>query len=350
MTGARWALALCFVALRAGSAVEVAVMLASGRFDYVTPWPVGALMGASVCVATAMCVHALRRRRPPPAWAICCDALLVGASALGCLAVTGSPAWTYPYSFVIVVTAALSVRRPGPLAVAVALVVAGQLPVADSLLTITTLVMYAVATWIVAQALLARSAEVDAAREAESAAAVRLAAAQEEAAQLRVLEERVLRTFAQLEGKIEDVRLREHVALEQRWLRDLVSGSTPGGELAALLEEAASRAGLLGVRVQLEVGAVRVSPDVARAVAGAVHEALANVARHAGVETATVTARLESGSLVVCVRDEGVGFTGGRGFGLRESVEGRIAAVGGTAAIRSAPGAGTSVELVVPSA
>jgi signal transduction histidine kinase len=54
----------------------------------------------------------------------------------------------------------------------------------------------------------------------------------------------------------------------------------------------------------------------------------------------------------VFVRDRGVGFdpsaVPGDRRGLRDSLTGRLARLGGTAEIRSAPGEGTEVELVLP--
>jgi signal transduction histidine kinase len=88
---------------------------------------------------------------------------------------------------------------------------------------------------------------------------------------------------------------------------------------------------------------------VADAFAGAVGEALRNVARHAGVGTAEV--RLAEVGEVVTVRvsDEGSGFdpasVPAHRYGVRASVAARMAAIGGRARVRSAPGAGTQWTL-----
>lgn len=81
-----------------------------------------------------------------------------------------------------------------------------------------------------------------------------------------------------------------------------------------------------------------------------VQEALTNVARHAGVDTATVQLLAADGALFLTVRDGGRGFDpaatpglGGLG-GLRE----RVALLGGTLDIESAPGAGTIVTAELP--
>jgi hypothetical protein len=77
---------------------------------------------------------------------------------------------------------------------------------------------------------------------------------------------------------------------------------------------------------------------------------LSNVRHHAGTGSASVTARQDADvGLRVEVRDEGVGFDPRRcrpdRLGLRESVAGRMADVGGSTEIRSSPGAGTTVVL-----
>jgi signal transduction histidine kinase len=88
---------------------------------------------------------------------------------------------------------------------------------------------------------------------------------------------------------------------------------------------------------------------VAVAVCRATREALANVARHAGVDTASVTLEHRPGQVVVDVTDRGRGFDPAavpvhrRGIAL--SLVERMAAVGGRADITSVPGGGTRVRL-----
>lgn len=81
-------------------------------------------------------------------------------------------------------------------------------------------------------------------------------------------------------------------------------------------------------------------------------EALRNVARHAGVDSARVTASREGDVLTVTVTDEGRGFAPERvpehRRGLARSVIGRMAAVGGRATVTSRPGQGTTVRLEWP--
>jgi len=111
-----------------------------------------------------------------------------------------------------------------------------------------------------------------------------------------------------------------------------------------------------GVPAGAEGGPV-VPVPIAAAVAHAVREALANVARHAGTSEAWIEVRAtapgataaEPGGLKVTVRDAGAGFDPARvdsaRLGLRRSIVERIADQGGLASVQSAPGRGTVVSM-----
>jgi two-component system, NarL family, sensor kinase len=122
--------------------------------------------------------------------------------------------------------------------------------------------------------------------------------------------------------------------------------------LLPLLETAAERASPLDVRVTGT--AVTLPTLVAESLAGAVAEALENVARHAGVGTAEVRTWSEGGVVVVEVTDAGAGFDVGQvpssRRGIGQSIVGRLAAAGGTAEVTSEPSAGTRVLLRWPGA
>ncbi|MFF4224013.1 sensor histidine kinase [Streptomyces sp. L500] len=83
-------------------------------------------------------------------------------------------------------------------------------------------------------------------------------------------------------------------------------------------------------------------------------EALANVARHARAEHTAVTLAFLDGQVALDIYDDGVGFTPGHGpadgrrtFGLHGMRE-RIAGLGGTFTVESAPGEGTAIAATVP--
>ena len=87
------------------------------------------------------------------------------------------------------------------------------------------------------------------------------------------------------------------------------------------------------------------------ALTAAAREAVVNAAKHSGAPTVRVYAEVEPEQVTVFVRDRGRGFdpdaVPADRFGLAESVLGRVRRAGGTATVRSAPGEGTEVALVV---
>ena len=91
--------------------------------------------------------------------------------------------------------------------------------------------------------------------------------------------------------------------------------------------------------------------------ASAVREALLNVDRHAGDgATAWVLVEDLSDTVLISVRDDGVGIPAGRveqaeaegRMGIARSIRGRISALGGSVTLDSTPGQGTEWELCVP--
>jgi signal transduction histidine kinase len=100
----------------------------------------------------------------------------------------------------------------------------------------------------------------------------------------------------------------------------------------------------------------RVDPLVETAVYRVVQEALTNIARHSSAGDASIRLVHARERLRCTVRDDGVGFAanrlrrgggGGRGLGLL-GVRERLDALGGQVRIRSAPGAGTELSVLIP--
>jgi signal transduction histidine kinase len=98
---------------------------------------------------------------------------------------------------------------------------------------------------------------------------------------------------------------------------------------------------------------MRVAPETREAVVRIVREAVANAVRHGQVETVSVGLHAQGErALRLVVRDEGGGFEPGvtvaAGHVGLQSMADRAAAVGAVLTVSSAPGAGTSVEVVLP--
>jgi signal transduction histidine kinase len=87
-----------------------------------------------------------------------------------------------------------------------------------------------------------------------------------------------------------------------------------------------------------------------QALVEASREAMTNSAKYAGTSRIDVYAAIEDGQATVYVRDDGEGFdieTTDLGHGIERSIRSRLAAVGGSADIVSAPSEGTEVVLRV---
>lgn len=185
---------------------------------------------------------------------------------------------------------------------------------------------------------------------------ISLAQAREEVA--RTLHDGVLQTLAVVQRRTDDPDLVRLAHTQERELREFLFG-TPGavgggGDLGTRLRAAAARfedryGG--SARVVLAPDTPPLAPEAAEALAGAVGEALANAGKHGGAGTVTVYAEPLDGELFCSVKDDGTGFdaaTTAEGTGLRRSVRGRIAEVGGRVEIDGRPGRGTEVRCWVP--
>jgi len=104
------------------------------------------------------------------------------------------------------------------------------------------------------------------------------------------------------------------------------------------------------LEVELDVdGSVRLAPDEQIEVFRIVQEGLGNARRHAAARHVEVAISQHAGRRIVSVRDDGVGFdeeTAGPGQGL-ENMRQRAEAIEGRLNLRSAPGRGTAIEVVL---
>ncbi|MBN2622056.1 MAG: ATP-binding protein [Acidimicrobiales bacterium] len=217
----------------------------------------------------------------------------------------------------------------------------------DTVGVISSIVLYALAG-LVAGFVTARL------REAERR--ISLAQAREEVA--RTLHDGVLQTLAVVQRRTGDPDLVRLAHEQERELREFLFG-TPGsigggGDLGTRLRAAAARfedryGGT--ARVALAPDTPALPERTVDALAGAVGEALANAGKHGRAGRVTVFAEPVDGALFCSVKDDGAGFDPAAtpdGAGLRVSVRGRIAEVGGRVEVDGNPGRGAEVRCWVP--
>lgn len=170
------------------------------------------------------------------------------------------------------------------------------------------------------------------------------------------LHDGVLQTLAVIQRRSNDTELAALARDQERDLRDYLAGttSTQPGLTASLREAAALHERRHGTRVEVVIAddAEEPTPRVMEAVAGAVGEALANAGKHAEADKIVVYAEPDwDAGLFVSIKDDGVGFdpeSVDMRIGLKESITGRIEAIGGRVEISSKPGRGTEVRLWAP--
>jgi signal transduction histidine kinase len=131
-------------------------------------------------------------------------------------------------------------------------------------------------------------------------------------------------------------------------LRELARGVRPAGlddGLASALRELAARSRL---RTSVEATDDRFDDRVETAAYFVASEALANAGKYAQASRVAVSAARHNGSLVVSVRDDGVGgAVASEGSGLT-GISDRVAALGGRLTVVSPPGEGTVVTAELP--
>jgi two-component system sensor histidine kinase UhpB len=140
-------------------------------------------------------------------------------------------------------------------------------------------------------------------------------------------------------------------------LRKLAHGLHPsaidkGGIVPALQQLAADLANAhgLGVDLLVEQPPAGLSRNSELALYRIAQESLRNVARHAGVQRATLRLGRAAGTTVMEVADQGRGMVstpGRRGIGLR-SMDERARLAGGQLSVVSRPGEGTTITVRMP--
>jgi signal transduction histidine kinase len=171
------------------------------------------------------------------------------------------------------------------------------------------------------------------------------------------LHDSVLQTLALVQKRADDPRAVAALArTQERELRAWLAGREGDHDrLAAALEAVAGEVERAhGVPVEIVVVGDRALDGRGEALVAAAREAMVNAAKFGGGSPVDVYAEASDDALQVFVRDRGPGFDPAAvpddRRGVRESIVGRMARHGGRAAIHSAPGAGTEVELTIPGA
>jgi signal transduction histidine kinase len=180
---------------------------------------------------------------------------------------------------------------------------------------------------------------------------------QERAELAAMIHDQVLHTLALIQRNSADIKEVQRLARgQERSLRNWLYKPTasPTERFAAALEQAAAEVeDTYAISVETVVVGDTDCDDRVAALVAAAREALVNAARHAGVQTVSLYAEVETDELSVFVRDRGAGFelsgVEESRHGVRGSIIGRMDRHGGRAVIRSAPGEGTEVRLMVTS-
>ena len=149
-------------------------------------------------------------------------------------------------------------------------------------------------------------------------------------------------------------KLKEAAAAAQQEARFAVlalssaSGTAPFDAALRRYVEFLTADGVLEVDVEIDP-AILLAPDEQIEVFRIVQEGLANVRKHAGAQHAEVWIGQRLGRRIVTVSDDGVGFDGGdaaAGQGLK-NMRLRAQTIDGGFALRSRPGRGTALEVVL---
>ena len=146
---------------------------------------------------------------------------------------------------------------------------------------------------------------------------------------------------------------RDSLAEARRSVQSMQPGELVGSRLPEALDDLTRRwsadhavAGSCAVTGPV----VQLSPGAEVALFRTAQESLTNVARHAAADRVGVTLSYLDDTVLLDVRDDGTGFAPdatARGFGLPGMRE-RLAGVGGTLVVESAPGEGTAISASVP--
>jgi signal transduction histidine kinase len=355
---------------RIAALTYAAILVVRNAGHYQRPvlaWPaLGLMAGWTVCTTYAYAVAT--RRRPP---LLAADLLITMAVMAASVWVVGRPALeagrptlAVAWHVAPVIAWAVAGGRRGGIAAALAMGTTDLIVRAhydQAAFTGTVLMLLAA----LAVGYLVRLAEVSQARLQR---AIELEAATRERERLaRDIHDSVLQVLALVKRRGAGLdgaagELARLAGEQEAALRNLVTGHPPATEtaydgtemdLTALLGPYASAR----VSVAAPADPALLPVRVAREITAAVAAALDNVTRHCSAGTKVfVLIEDEPDAVTVSVRDEGAGIAADRladaaaqgRLGVAQSIRGRIADLGGTVRITTAPGQGTEIEMTVP--
>ena len=178
---------------------------------------------------------------------------------------------------------------------------------------------------------------------------------QEERAEMAAhLHDSVLQTLALMQRSDDPRRMMTLARQQERELRSWLYGGRSAGEaerrLASALEEVAARVeNDFTIPVEVVTVGDAALDDTGRALVAAAGEAMVNAARHADAEEVSVYAEVEDGRADVWVADRGKGFDPAAvppdRRGVADSIQGRMARVGGGATVDTILEEGTEVHV-----
>jgi signal transduction histidine kinase len=185
--------------------------------------------------------------------------------------------------------------------------------------------------------------------------------AEERADMAAHLHDSVLQTLALIQRRADQPQQVIQLARAQErelrsWLFDGLApgddadpGTTLAGGVRLIQQEVEAQHGITVEAVT--VGDCELDDDL-NALLAAAREATVNAAKWSGAPSVALFAEVEPAEVVVFVRDRGRGFdpqaVPADRKGLAESIHARIARHGGSATVRSVPGEGTEVSLMMP--
>ncbi len=354
------------IALRLGGAVLFTAVAALAATRQISGWWLGAPL-TGLCLWSVFFAWWVRRSGLTSVMVLA-DAAVISALALAqqhlvpAALISDNTTWMLPLACTSVYILQIALRLWLSLTAAAVVVVAygvGAGDLADGwLLVVETLVVAGLVAVIRAGA---RDADevVAAGLETERRISAEEARRADEREQHRQLHDTILSTLTMVAAGAfagPSDALTAQAARDLRVLQGLAvppatsDGPAPLVDLGPMLEAAA--ASTAGLAVRLELFPVTLPSPVADQLVACVGEVLRNVERHAGTGQAEVTVTGDAGWTVVKITDHGRGFepaaTPPSRRGIRESITGRMLAVGGRAEIASRPGAGTTVTVSWP--